>query len=194
MLYGRIPPLGIVVGASEQFVRLLVILFVHLDLLQLAPVIGYNLFCYIQAAVPDLGGLLIHFQAKLVLGKGGSIHQGGIVRGKNLGGGVQGLGNLGILDNVAGRSLRKHFPECEHQAVVTLQFRGHGFLDLVIRGALALELFVLTGYLVEGESEVEGVLRCLGIQHDGKLIALVNELGQALVLLLDAFFHAPVEL
>ncbi len=63
LLDGGISALGIVVGASEQFIRLLVIFFVHLNLLQLAPIIGYDLFGHIQAAVPYLGGFLVHFQA-----------------------------------------------------------------------------------------------------------------------------------
>ena len=63
LLDGGISALGVVVGSSEQFIRLLVIFFVHLNLLQLAPIIGYDLLCNIQAAVPYLGGFLVHFQA-----------------------------------------------------------------------------------------------------------------------------------
>ena len=194
LLHGGVLVLGIDVCAAKEFVRLLVVLVVFLNLLELAPVIGYNLFRHIQAAVPHRNGGLVHREGGFSSDEFGGIHDGGIGLGQCHRYGIQGHGHFPFLDNLFCRTLRRHFSQGEHQAVVPVHLGREGGLDFVVGGALALELLVLMGYFVQGEGEVEGVFGHLGVEHQGQLVALVNELYQALVLLLDPFFHAPAEL
>ena len=99
--------LCIVVGTAEKFIRLLIILVVFLDLLQLKPEVGHNLFGHIQAAVPHLDGGLVHFDVEFIFRKVGRMDQG---VGQGQGGRIQGDGYLIVLFDFFRRALRRHFP------------------------------------------------------------------------------------
>ncbi len=194
LLNGGITLLRVIIGSAEALVGLLVVLVILINLMQLLPVVGYNLFGHKQAAVSHRHGGTVHLHVKLVAGKVRRIEDKRVHRSQGIAGRIQGYGHLGILHNLLRRTLRGHLPQGNHQAVVPFHFGGQVFFYRRIRSIVPLEALILPGNFVKSESQVKGILRSLRVQHNRQFVALVDELHQTLVLLLDSFFGATAEL
>ena len=143
-------------------------------------------FGIIQAAVPPVPS--------------DGIQQIGIIRRLDEGrvpqGAVLGHGYRVPLSRIPGfGSIRqgwRQFLERTDQLFVPVNLNFQGVDDVLIRHAGLVEIQILVGHFIQRVRQVESIVLLLGIEHQGELVAVLDQLDQRLVLQHLFFSHAFV--
>ena len=97
---------------------------------------------------------------------------------------------------VVGQAVRHHFyvqklrrktAQGLDEARIAVNLHIQGEHNAVVRGAVLVEVFVLTAYLLQRITDVKGVFLFLGVQHQGQVVALFDDVHHLLVLNLVGF-------
>ncbi len=92
---------------------------------------------------------------------------------------------------VVGQAVRHHFHVQEfgrkaaegfNQACIAVNLHIQGEYDAVVRGAVCVEIFVFLAYFLQRIADVKSIFLLLGIQHQGQVVALFDNVHHLLVL------------